>query len=118
MSDADSPGEGVYPNAVTARLTNQTYEQLETYAEEHTEGRITVAAREVIEDSLERNDDTDTDTTTSNLSRADVLLLFGGLLSAGVLAGHFSPGQPHIAAYAAAGLLVTLGLYYRWVSQQ
>lgn len=110
MSDGDSTKSGAFPKPVTARLTNQTYEELERYAEEHTNGRVTVAAREVLTNSL--NDDSP---DSDGLSQADTLLLFGGLVGAAVLAGHFSAGgNPHTAVYVLALVLLGTGLYMKW----
>lgn len=110
MSDADSQGEGVYPHAVTARLTTQTYEQLESYAEEHTEGRITVAAREVIEDSLEHGQPPG-DGKIEELQDNAPIFLFASLVGVlFILWGE--PVPPQEVTYA------TIGLFTCWLALQ
>ena len=105
MSTTDSEESGAFPKPVTARLTTQTYEQLEDYAEEHTHGRVTVAAREVINNGLEEHE-TETATTTD---RATILVLLGGF---GVLA--ILTGDPQPVVYPVTALLLAAGLIL-WV---
>lgn len=52
MSDGDSGAEGAYPNPISARVTDETYDKLEAYADEYTGGQITVGAREAIREGV------------------------------------------------------------------
>jgi FtsZ-binding cell division protein ZapB len=55
MSDADSGSESAYPNTVSARLTDETYDKLVAFADEYTGGQITVGAREAIQNGVEEH---------------------------------------------------------------
>lgn len=99
MSDTDSEEKGSFPNPVTARLTDETYDRLEDFAEDRTEGRITVAAREAIKEGTESREGV----SPEKVADWGNLLIIAGLFGLVVAVGQ--PDTGRTLFYLIGGLL-------------
>jgi predicted phage tail protein len=55
MCANESGEENQYPNMVGARVSDETDERVRRYAEEHHDGSVSVAARELLKQGLDSN---------------------------------------------------------------